>query len=76
MLYEVITVVRLGVLVVGALGLPVALFPRAILGIFLTDPQTIATLSEQSHTDTMLSKLVQFGVPDPNPDTNDRNNFV
>jgi len=32
--------------------------------------ETIATLSEQSHTDTMLSKLDQYSVPDPNPDTN------
>lgn len=32
--------------------------------------QNIATQSEQSHTDTMLSKLEQYGLPDPNPDTN------
>lgn len=30
----------------------------------------IATLSEQTHTDTMRDKLVQFNLPDPNPDTN------
>lgn len=30
----------------------------------------IAEGSEQTHTDTMLSKLVQFGIPDPNPSTN------
>jgi hypothetical protein len=27
--------------------------------------------SEQRHTDTMAAKLVQFGIEDPNPDTND-----
>ena len=32
--------------------------------------QTIAQNSEQQHTDTMLSKLVQYGLPDPNPNTN------
>ena len=32
---------------------------------------TIATTSEQTHTDTMRDKLAQFGLPDPNPDTND-----
>ena len=31
---------------------------------------TIAEGSEQAHTDTMLDKLDQFGIPDPNPDTN------
>jgi hypothetical protein len=31
---------------------------------------TIATASEQTHTDTMRDKLAQFGLPDPNPDTN------
>ena len=31
---------------------------------------TIATNSEQTHTDTMRDKLAQFGVDDPNPDTN------
>ena len=30
----------------------------------------IATTSEQTHTDTMRDKLVQFGLPDPNPTTN------
>ena len=30
----------------------------------------IATKAEQTHTDTMLDKLVQFNLPDPNPDTN------
>jgi len=32
---------------------------------------TIATTSEQTHTDTMRDKLDQFGLPDPNPATND-----
>lgn len=32
---------------------------------------TIATKSEQTHTDTMRDKLEQFGLPDPNPTTND-----
>jgi len=32
---------------------------------------TIATTSEQTHTDTMRDKLAQYGVADPNPDTND-----
>lgn len=31
----------------------------------------IATTSEQTHTDTMRDKLIQFGLPDPNPATND-----
>ncbi len=30
----------------------------------------IADGSEQAHTDTMKAKLDQFGIPDPNPDTN------
>jgi hypothetical protein len=30
----------------------------------------IATLSEQTHTDTMRDKLDQFNLPDPNPNTN------
>jgi hypothetical protein len=30
----------------------------------------IATTSEQTHTDTMRDKLAQYGLPDPNPDTN------
>ena len=30
----------------------------------------IATGSEQTHTDTMRDKLVQFNLPDPNPNTN------
>ena len=30
----------------------------------------IATKSEQTHTDTMRDKLAQYGVEDPNPDTN------
>ncbi len=30
----------------------------------------IATTSEQTHTDTMRDKLVQYGLPDPNPATN------
>ena len=30
----------------------------------------IATKSEQTHTDTMRDKLEQFGLPDPNPNTN------
>ena len=29
---------------------------------------TIATISEQTHTDTMREKLAQFNVPDPEPD--------
>ena len=32
---------------------------------------TIATTSEQTHTDTMRDKLAQFNLPDPNPDAND-----
>lgn len=32
---------------------------------------TIATKSEQTHTDTMRDKLEQFGLTDPNPTTND-----
>ena len=32
---------------------------------------TIATKSEQTHTDTMRDKLEQFNLPDPNPSTND-----
>ena len=32
---------------------------------------TIATTSEQTHTDTMRDKLAQFDLPDPNPDAND-----
>lgn len=32
--------------------------------------KTIATTSEQTHTDTMRDKLAQFNLPDPNPDTN------
>lgn len=32
---------------------------------------TIATKSEQTHTDTIRDKLEQYGLPDPNPDTND-----
>jgi hypothetical protein len=31
---------------------------------------TIATTSEQTHTDTMRDKLAQYGVVDPNPNTN------
>ena len=31
---------------------------------------TIATQSEQTHTDTMRDKLAQYDLPDPNPDTN------
>jgi len=31
---------------------------------------SIATKSEQTHTDTMRDKLDQFNLPDPNPDTN------
>ena len=31
---------------------------------------TIATGSEQTHTDTIRDRLQQFGLPDPNPDTN------
>ena len=31
---------------------------------------TIATTSEQTHADTMRDKLALFGLPDPNPDTN------
>ncbi len=31
---------------------------------------TIATTSEQTHTDTMRDKLAQYGLPDPNPDAN------
>ncbi|MEZ5478485.1 MAG: DUF2202 domain-containing protein [Thiolinea sp.] len=31
---------------------------------------TIATTSEQTHTDTIRDKLAQYGLPDPNPDTN------
>lgn len=30
----------------------------------------IATTSEQTHTDTMRDKLADFGLPDPNPETN------
>jgi hypothetical protein len=30
----------------------------------------IATTSEQTHTDTMRDKLAQYGLPDPNPNTN------
>lgn len=32
---------------------------------------TIATTSEQTHTDIIRDKLAQYGLPDPNPDTND-----
>ncbi|HEY0634607.1 MAG TPA: DUF2202 domain-containing protein [Gammaproteobacteria bacterium] len=32
--------------------------------------QTIATSSEQTHTDTMRDKLAQYNITDPNPDTN------
>jgi hypothetical protein len=32
---------------------------------------TIASTSEQTHTDTIRDKLAQFRVPDPNPSTND-----
>lgn len=32
---------------------------------------TIATRSEQTHTDTMRDKLDQYGLQDPNPATND-----
>lgn len=32
---------------------------------------TIATKSEQTHTDTIRDKLEQYGLPDPNPDAND-----
>lgn len=32
---------------------------------------TIATKSEQTHTDTLRDKLEQYGLPDPNPDAND-----
>ena len=31
---------------------------------------TIATTSEQTHTDTMRDKLAQYGLQDPNPETN------
>jgi hypothetical protein len=31
---------------------------------------SIATKSEQTHTDTMLDKLDQYGIADPNPETN------
>ena len=31
---------------------------------------TIATQSEQTHTDTMRDKLTQYGLEDPNPDAN------
>ena len=31
----------------------------------------IATQSEQTHTDTIRDRLQQFGLPDPNPNTND-----
>jgi len=31
---------------------------------------TIATKSEQTHTDTLRDRLDQFNLPDPNPDTN------
>ncbi|MEZ5540799.1 MAG: DUF2202 domain-containing protein [Pseudomonadota bacterium] len=31
---------------------------------------TIATRSEQTHTDTMRDRLEQYGLPDPNPDAN------
>ncbi len=31
---------------------------------------TIATTSEQTHTDTIRDKLAQFNIPDPNPETN------
>jgi hypothetical protein len=31
---------------------------------------TIATMSEQTHADTMRDKLAQFNLPDPNPETN------
>ncbi len=31
----------------------------------------IATKAEQSHTDSVLAKLDKYGVPDPNPQTND-----
>lgn len=31
---------------------------------------TIATTSEQTHTDTMRDKLADFGLADPNPETN------
>ena len=31
---------------------------------------TIATHSEQTHTDTMRDKLSLYNLPDPNPDTN------
>lgn len=30
----------------------------------------IATKSEQAHTNTMRDKLIQFKIPDPNPNTN------
>ena len=32
---------------------------------------TIATTSEQTHTDTMRDKLAQFDLPDPNPGANE-----
>ena len=32
---------------------------------------TIATTSEQTHTDTLRDKLALFNLPDPNPDAND-----
>jgi len=32
---------------------------------------TIATRSEQTHTDTIRDKLEQFNLPDPNPNAND-----
>ena len=32
--------------------------------------ENIATRSEQTHTDIMRDRLEQYGIPDPNPDTN------
>lgn len=32
--------------------------------------QQIGDGSEQTHTDTMRDKLAQYGIPDPNPETN------
>lgn len=40
------------------------MYPNA--GVFAN----IGTGSEQTHTDTMRDKLAQYGLPDPNPNTN------
>jgi hypothetical protein len=32
--------------------------------------ETIGTLSEQTHADTVRDMLAKFGIPDPNPDAN------